>query len=190
MTSKRSAAQALGRSYGALFFSFFGSCWLLLAAYAFGALKVGPTVVVSLATLFFAWIAIRLQLRAKGASLGTPPNEQRRRDNRTFGIINAVQWVAIFLIFTFFPKLGHADLAFPAVLLVVGMHFFFMPPSYRHRSNFVTGTALVFWAVLCPLLFQGDKMIGFVALGAGVTLWLSAAWALTLAARELRVAQL
>jgi len=112
------------------------------------------------------------------------------RDDRRFGIVNAVQWVAVFLIFAFFPKLGYADLAFPAVLLVVSLHFFLMPASYRHRSNFVTGSVLVVWAMLCPLLFRGDRMIAFVALGAGLTLWLSAAWALAFAYRTLRLAQL
>ncbi len=174
---KRGAA-ALGRSYGALFFSFFGGCWLLLSAYAFGVFRAVQITSIFVLVLLFMAIAIRMQRRAKEVVKGAIPTEERRRDNRAFGMVNAVQWVAIFLIFTFFPKLGYGDLAFPAVLLVVGLHFFLMPPSYRHRANFVTGTVLAAWAILCPFLFKGDRMIGFVALGAGLTLWVSAAWAL------------
>ena len=187
---KRSAAYAVARSYGALFFSCFGGCWLLLSAYAFGTLRAVQTVSISVLMLLLVGTAIYIQSREKKATIGEVPTEQRKRDDRTFGIINAVQWVAIFLIFTFFPKLGLGDLTFPAVLLVVGLHFFLMPPSYRHRSNFVTGTALSIWAVICPFLFKGDRMIGFLALGAGLALLLSAAWALAFASRQLRLAQL
>jgi hypothetical protein len=40
------------------------------------------------------------------------------------------------------------------------------------------------------MLFQGDSMIGFVAVGAGLALWLSAAWALKTAVQLLRSAGL
>ena len=187
---KRSATQALGRSYGALFFSCFGGCWLLLSAYAFGVLRAVETVSISVLVLLLVGTAIYIQGRAKQAAIDNLPTEQRKRDDRAFGIVNAVQWIAVFLIFTFLPKLGLGDLTFSAVLLVVGLHFFLMPPSYRHRANFVTGAALSIWAIVCPLLFKGDRMIGFIALGAGIVLLLSAAWALTFASRQLRLAQL
>jgi hypothetical protein len=45
---------------------------------------------------------------------------------------------------------------------------------------------MVVWAILCPLLFHGDRMIGFLAAGAGVALWVSAVWALKTATQLLR----
>jgi hypothetical protein len=60
-----------------------------------------------------------------------------------------------------------------------------MPPLFRHRANLVTGAVMVVWAIVCPLLFHGDRMIGFVAGGAGVALWVSAVWALNTARKLL-----
>lgn len=175
------AARALGRSYGALFFSCFGACWLLLSAYAFGELKAFAMIGTCLGLLAFFWICLSTLRRAKQLGGDEPESDERKRDDRLFGVVNAVQWVVVFLIFTFFPKLGYGDFAIPAVLLVVGLHFFALPRSYRYRSNLVTGMALTVWAIACPLLFKGDRMIGFVALGGGVVLWCSAAWALRMA---------
>jgi len=179
----------LRRTYGALFFSCFGSCWLLLSAYAYEVFNTPEIVSILLGALLFAAYGISLRRRAKSAGIKDPGDEQRRRDGRTFGFINAVQWVAIFVAFNLSQKLGHPDLGYPAALFVVGVHFFFMPPTYRYRANVVTGCTMVFWSILCPLLLRGDRMIAVVAFGAGVTLWLSAAWALRFASRRLRTAQ-
>jgi uncharacterized membrane protein YccF (DUF307 family) len=177
-TGNQEAARAVGRCYGALFFSVFGGAWFLLSAYAFGFLSRTGAVLIAVATAVFAIAALRMQRRGKDAGEDAFPPEQRRRDDRMFGIVNGVMWFAIFLVFQIFSRLGRQDLAFPAVLLLVGLHFFLMPPLYRHRANLVTGVCLVWWAIACPLLFSGDRMIGFAAAGAGLTLWVSAAWAL------------
>jgi hypothetical protein len=96
-----------------------------------------------------------------------------------------VTWISVFLVFQILPRLGLAELIFPAVVLIVGLHFFPVPPLFRHRANLVTGAVMVVWAILCPLLFHGDRMIGFVGAGAGVALWVSAVWALNTARKLL-----
>lgn len=189
-TGNVAAARAVGRCYGALFFSVFGGAWLLLAAYAFGRLSLIWAGLIAAAIILFVIAAIRLQRRGNDAGRDAFPEEEKRRNDRSFGIINAVTWIAVFLVFQILPRLGHADLAIPAVVLIVGLHFFPMPPLYRHRANLVTGACLVIWAVLCPLLFNGDRMIGFAALGAGLILWAAALWALKTAGRLLRSAGL
>jgi hypothetical protein len=172
-----------------LFFSVFGGAWLLLAAYAFGRLSIIWAGLIAAAIILFVILSIRIR-RGKDAGKDAFPEEEKRRNDRTFGIINAVTWIAVFLVFQILPRLGHADLAIPAVVLIVGLHFFPMPPLYRHRANLVTGACLVIWAVLCPLLFNGDRMIGFAALGAGLILGAAAAWALKTASALLRSAGL
>lgn len=179
------AARAVGRCWGALFFSVFGGAWFLLAAYAFGRLGKLNAGLIAAAIVVFVIQAMRLQRRGKDAGNDAFPEEQRRRDDRMFGIVNAVTWIAVFLVFQILPRLGHADLAIPAVVLIVGLHFFPMPPLYRHRANLVTGACLVICAVVCPLVFHGDAMIGYAAAGAGLVLWASAAWALKTASRLL-----
>jgi hypothetical protein len=184
------AARAVGRCYGALFFSIFGGAWWLLAAYAFGRLNIIGACLIAAGMVLFVIPAMRLQRRGKDAGKDAFPEEEKRRNDRIFGIINAITWIAVFLVFQILPRLGHADLAIPAVVLIVGLHFFPMPPLYRHRANLVTGACLVVWAILCPLLFNGDRMIGFAAAGAGLILWAAAAWALKTASELLRSAGL
>ena len=189
------AQRALGRCWGALFFSVFGACWLLLSAFAFGVVKPLPLVTVAVSFLLIFRFILTIQNRAKKVTLG-PEDGMRKRDHRVFGVVNLGQWSAIFLIFAFFPRLGLTNLVFPTALFVIGAHFFFMPPSYRHTSNYVTGAALCIWAVVCPLFIKGDPMsrtdprTGELALGAGIVLWVSAGWALRSASRHLQAARL
>jgi hypothetical protein len=184
------AARAVSRCYGALFFAVFGGAWLVLAAYAFGRLSEFEGVLIAAVAILFVIAAMRLQRRGKDPGKDAVPAEEQRRNDRLFGIVNAVTWIAVFLVFVIFPRIGLQDLAIPAVALIVGLHFFPMPPLYRHTANLVTGACIAVWAIVCPMLFQGDRMIGFVAVGAGLALWLSAAWALKTAVRLLRSAGL
>ncbi|MGA2879586.1 MAG: hypothetical protein ABSG13_11600 [Bryobacteraceae bacterium] len=177
-TANVDAARAVGRCWGALFFSVFGGAWFLLAAYAFGRLNPLDAGLIAIGVILFVLLALRLQRRGQDAGKDAFPEEERRRNGRVFGIVNAITWIAVFLAFQIFPRVGHPDLAIPAVVLLVGLHFFPLPPLYRHRANLVTGGCLVLWAILCPLLFRGGTMIGFAAAGAGLVLWASAAWAL------------
>jgi hypothetical protein len=173
-----------------MFFAAFGAAWLLLAAYAFGRLgKIEASLVVAV-MVFLVVAALRLQRRGKDAGKDAVPAEEQRRNDRIFGIVNAVTWITVFLVFLIFPRIGHEDLAIPAVALIVGLHFFPMPRLYRHTANLVTGVCIAVWAIVCPMLFQGDRLIGFVAAGAGLALWLSAAWALKTAVKLLRSAGL
>jgi hypothetical protein len=190
VTGDPRAARAVGRGYGAMFFSVFGGAWFLLATYAFGRLnKLVIFVIVAFVALFVI-TARRLQRRGKQAAINAFPAIERQRNNRVFGIVNAVTWMLVAVIFQIMPRLGHPDLAFPTVVLLVGLHFFVLPPLYRHRANLLVGAVMVVWAMLCPLFFTGDRMIGFVAAGAGVILWAGAAWALRTAGQLLRSAGL
>jgi hypothetical protein len=189
-TGNIDAARAVGRCYGALFFAFFGAAWVVLAAYVFGRINTLEVVAIAAPMTLLVTSAMRLLRRGKDAAKSAFPEEEQKRNDRIFGIVNAVTWVLVFLVFQILPRLGLGELIFPAVVLIVGLHFFAMPPLFRHRANLVTGTVMVVWAIVCPLLFHGDRMIGFVAAGAGVALWVSAVWALKTATQLLRSAGL
>src|SRR5580704_2499771 len=184
------AARAVGRCSGALFFSGFGAAWFLLAAYAFGRLNKVTVSAIAVVLVLLVIPALRLQGRGKSSAQDAFPAEERRRNDRSFLILNAVTWIGVFLVFQILPRLGYESLAIPAVVLIVGLHFFPMPPLYRHRANLVTGACLVVWGIACAVLFRGDRMIGFATAGAGFVLWASAAWALKTASQLLRSAGL
>ena len=186
----REAARAVGRCFGALFFSVFGGLWLLLSCYAFGHLDGVRISLIAAAVLLFVRLAVRLERRGKEAGTGAFSREQRVRDDRLFGMLNAVQGLAIFLDLLLLPRTRYGQFAIPVAALIVGLHFFALPRLYRHRANVVTGCLLTSWAIGCALLGRGDAMIAWTALGAGVILWGSAAWALRTAARLLQAAGL
>ena len=172
----KNLACAKGRSGGALFLAFFGECWLLLSAAAFHV--VTWTVEVTLLGAVLAMVTGAVTMLRQ-----VPRREQVDAGRRW---VNVVQWVAILAVFEVTRRLHHPDAAFPLLALVVGLHFFALPRSFRHRSNVLTGVVLCADAVVCPLVWRGDTMVGVVTLIAGATLWIGAGWALMTAARLLR----
>jgi hypothetical protein len=173
-----------------MFFAVFGGLWVLLAAYAFGRLSIPEACPIAVAAGLLVMAAIRLQRRGREAGKNAFPEAEQKRNDRNFGIVNAVTWTAVFLVFLLFPRIGIEELAVPAVAVIVGLHFFPMPPLYRHGANLVTGAAIAVWAIVCPVFFHGDRLIGFVAAGAGLALWISAGWAMKTASELLRSAGL
>jgi hypothetical protein len=75
-------------------------------------------------------------------------------------------------------------------VVVVAPHFYPMPRPNRHWANGVTGAGIVIWPILCPRRFEGDAMIGYLALGMGLMLWAGSGWALKSARQRLLVAGL
>ena len=175
---QRSAGRASGRCTGALLFCGFGSVWLTLALYAFSRLHWPAFLGIVALFALLATFALRLSRRLQPAAAREPPHPRRKQDDRTFLWINLGQGIAIFLLFFTLPRLGHQEIAVPAAVIVVGLHFLIMPPLYRSPSNLVLGVAMVVWGLLCLVVFRGDRMIAFAALGAGLMLWTQAGWAL------------
>ncbi len=186
----RLASRAVSRCYGALFFLIFGAAWLGLAFYAFGWLSIIAGALIAGFVVLYAFVAFRTRSRGKKAGKDAYPADEQRRNDRAFGWVNALTWVSVFLVFQILPRAGHPDLAIPAVAVIVGLHFFPMPPLYRHRVNLVTGALIVLWTIVCIFAVRGDTRIGFVAAGTGIILWMSAARALRTADTLLRSAGL
>ncbi len=180
MTRFPDGMRAAGRCVGALFFTIFGGCWLLLACAYAKRFDAVPVCSIAAVAILLATGALRLRSRAARVVEPSLPKEGKRRDDRVFGAINAVTYTAVFLLFLILPRFGLQNYIFPGFVLLVGLHFFPMPPFYQHGANLVTGGFMVVWAVVCAVAFRadGNRMAAFVAGGAGVALWLSAGWAL------------
>ena len=155
------------RSIGSLFFSIFGGLWLFVSLLAFGLLTRSIELFLAGFMLAFVTAAVWL-LRAVPREV--KPEPQRERDGRMFVWVNTAQGADIFMVFKLAYRFHHGDVAFPLAVLIVGLHIFALPRSYRITSNLVTGAILVVAALLCVLLLRGDPMVGAVTMCAGLTL--------------------
>jgi hypothetical protein len=188
----RNLLRAHGRCTGALIFSVFGGCWLLLSCAYFHRFHLVATVPICIASGLLALAAWRLQHFHPAAVLEGALARQKQADDRAFGIINAVTYSAVFLLFLILPKLGLQNYIFPGFVVLLGFHFFPMPQLYRHTANVVTGAFMIAWAIFCAVVFKadGNREAAYVAFGAGAALWSSSMWALLTAKRLFRAAQL
>jgi len=183
--TSRDLLRAHGRCTGALIFSVFGGCWFLLSCAYFQQFRLMKIVPICIASGLLALAASRLQHARPVAVLEGTLKRQKEADDRTFGIINAVTYSAVFLLFLILPRLGLQNYIFPGFVALVGFHFFPMPPLYRHTANVVTGALMIVWAIFCVVVFRadGNREAAYVTFGAGIALWSSSAWALLTAKR-------
>jgi len=100
----------------------------------------------------------------------------RKKVNGQFGLINFVQWGAIFAAFYALPRLELGDWILPAIILIVGIHFFPLARLFNAPRDYVTGAAMVAWAILYPALFSAGKGGPIGAVGAGAILWTTTAF--------------
>lgn len=71
-----------------------------------------------------------------------PRSDERKRADRDCGIVNAVTWIVVFLVFSLFSRFHLDQWIFPALAFLVGIHFFFLPKLYLHRANLAAGSAI------------------------------------------------
>ena len=182
MVQNLTANQIGGRAIGALFFTGFGTIWLLLGLYAKQRLTAAPLSLTACGLLALASGAFFLLRRAK--ALPRVPEDPAMA--RAFKWINIIQWVAVAVVAFAFARFGIDVYVISAITAIVGLHMFPLARVFRYPMHYVTGTALVGWAAASVLLFAKDEMQGSTALGTGSILWLSALITLALAVRAVR----
>lgn len=181
--------QVTGRATGALFFSLFGAAWLSLWLLGIQQLTLltgaGLVLGVLVLLLLSAWV---LRQAKQVATAPRSPEEaaRKKQQGRVFGWVNAAQWGTVILLVQVLPRLGYAQAIVPAIIIVTGLHFFPLARLFANRVHYLTGGALVAWALGCLLLGQQPALQAQAALGAGLILWASAAYALWVAMQRLR----
>jgi hypothetical protein len=176
MLARNADALIASRAIGALFFGFFGSVLLEVWDFRAGA-GIMPAIVIGtlgLTLLARAWLRYRRHAPALAQVTDTP---QKRRADRVFNIVNVGQWILILVLGNVLANLGQDAWVVPMAIVVIGLHFVPLAHVYRNRPHYMTAFAMVAFAIVYPLLARGGPKdpIGF--LGAGLILWLSAAWA-------------
>ncbi len=110
------------------------------------------------------------------AARGLPKAEldagERKRRGRTVAWIGAVEGAAIAVAIRLLPGLGLADLVFPAVAMIVGLHFVPLARLLPMRIYYLSAVLLVLVAVAGLFAPPADRPF-VVGAAAAITLWLT-----------------
>jgi hypothetical protein len=163
---------------GAMFFSIFGCAWLIGWSQKMYGIK--PLIMLLLAAGGAALFAVSYwQFRSNRAALASESDlESINRKRRIFRIVNAVQWISIFIVGYGLSKLGFNEWIMPSVVLIIGFHFIFLAAAFRAHQYYFTGLAMIALVVLYPILSDMGPSDPIVYLGTGLILWMSAVNAL------------
>ncbi len=167
------------RAIGAMFFSLLGGVWLVLGSNrAFGLNPpVLALVVVGALVLFgFAW---RVFQRNKEALVEDAASPAKKKADRVFNIVNAGQWILILALGNVLVNVGRPEWVLAAAMFIIGLHFLPLAHVFAYPPHYVTGLALMTWAVGYSLVAPNGPANPVGCLGAGVILWASAAFGLT-----------
>ena len=157
------ANQLAGRATGALFFTGFGTLWFALALYVRQSLNAVTICAVAGGALLLLAAASVLYRQARSF----PRVADDPAIGRAFGRVNAIQWIAVFVVAFSFARL----------------HMFPLARLFRYPQHYVTGVLLTGWAIASIFVAPAERLQGVTALGTGTILWFSAAVTLALAFR-------
>ncbi|HTC53541.1 MAG TPA: hypothetical protein VK700_16520 [Steroidobacteraceae bacterium] len=165
------------RAIGAMIFAAFGAAWLEAWVWLSQPEQWWRYLLVAAGGAALLGLALRSYRRQRGAELQSPPSAQQRRNGRLFHIINIGQWVVILIGANVLNNIGLGAWDIPFIILVIGAHFLPLAHLFRRPGHYLTGMAMVLFAVVYPFTAAGPRST-LGPLGAGLILWASALWAL------------
>lgn len=177
-TAAVGSAASANRAIGAMFFTLLGSGWLLFGILAGYGMKPLAVWTVMAGTLLLFCASVRQFRRNRAARAAEPESQESKRANRIFNAVNAIQWISVFVVSALLAALGHKEWILPAIILIVGIHFFPLAVAFKVPRHYVTGTAMTLLAIVYPFLSNGGPRSPLGCLGAGIILWASAVAAL------------
>ena len=177
MTTMSHGAIRARRATGAIFFAVFGCLWL--EGWAIGSsCPLALEVAIGIAGLVLAWAAYATYRRHAAALAAHPVTALGRRAKRVFHMVNAGQWILIFILANLLIRHGLNVWVIPMVIFVIGLHFLPLGFVFFTPAHYCTGAALIGLATAYPLIAPAGPADAVGLLGAGLILWASAAWAI------------
>jgi len=182
MQKIQTANQLRGRATGMIFCAGFGALWLFLSLYARQILNVATvsSVVLGLTTLLLAALYL-FRLAKRWPSVPDDPAV-----GRAFAWINAIQWLAVFVVASVLARLKMSVYIPSAITAIVGLHMFPLGRIFHYPAHYRAGAIMLAWAVASVVFVPVEELQGIAALGTGVILWISAAVTLALALQAAR----
>jgi len=174
--SFKSPAVIAGRAIGALFFSFFGSVLLEVWDYraGIGVLMAALIAVLGAVLVTCAWLRYRRYAMDLALEANTP---ERKSASKVFHMVNVGQWLLILVLGNVQANTGLGAWVVPMAIFVIGLHFVPLAHVYRNWPHYVTALALIAFAMAYPFIANHGPTDPAGFCGAGLILWLSAAWA-------------
>lgn len=172
------AARTFGIAIGNLFLACFGMAWIVLGLNS--AQKLTPLALTRLSCFLLAVIiaSIYILQRTHGSlDRSHAKRTAQKKINRQIGLVNFLQWSLIFAVVFGLPRLGLARWIVPAIILIVGLHFFPLAKLFKAPMHYVVGAIVVAWAIIYPILFSAGNGDSIGAIGMGAILWASTAFA-------------
>jgi len=168
------SAALAGSAIGAMFYSLFGGAWVAgwcVQRYGAQPLRLLPIAAIAAFLFMLAWRQFRRHRAAHAAQTGT---REDQRNSRWFNLINAGQWISIFIAGNVLKHFGLQAWFIPVIVLIVGLHFFPLAWLFKARRHVAIGMALTVWAVGYPLSLPLGPLDPIGCLGAGLILWTAA----------------
>jgi hypothetical protein len=139
------------RATGAIFFAVFGGAWL--EGWAFDSARpMAVALGIGVLALALAWAALATYRRHAAALAAHPVTPAGWRAKKVFHIVNATQWIIIFILTNLLIRNGLGTWVIPMVILVIGVHFLPLGRVFVSRPHYVTGAALIAFAIAYPLM--------------------------------------
>ncbi|MGO9639968.1 MAG: DUF7010 family protein [Candidatus Acidiferrales bacterium] len=151
----------------------FGGGWLMWGLSAAKEFTLPIGVLVCAAEAFLIACAVYFIRRGRSLRKKYPALDPStaRKMNRRFSIILIAEFVGIgFVSFSSFA-LHRPDLTADWIAIVVGLHFLPLGKLFHNPVYFAAGIAIVLWCLLSWLLFRGNVLTAWAAIGTGTVLW-------------------
>jgi hypothetical protein len=172
------------RAFGAMIFAVFGSLWLEGWVWYSQAGQWWRYGLVAAGGVGLLSAALSIYRRNRGADLAQAAIAQERRTGRLFHLINIGQWVLILIGVNVLNNTGLGAWDIPFIMLIIGAHFLPLAHLFKRPTHYLTGMALVLFAVAYPFIATAGPHSSVGPLGAGLILWTSAAWAVLASLRS------
>lgn len=174
------------RAVGAMYFAIFGAAWVCWGDVILRGAGDWTLALVLAAGFGIFMAAARRFAANRSARAGQAETPRSRRVARIFNWVNAGQWVLVVVLANVLSNTGLDAWIVPMIIAVVGLHFLPLAAVMEYRPHYVSGLALMALAVIFPFAADAGPRSGLGPLGAGLVLWASAVFGLTVGSVESR----
>ena len=143
----------------------FAAFWAIGGTMALGGVwRWIAGLVVSIITLVCYFTAVSLRRSAQQQPEGDSPAGTSPMAHPRFRLAVIFESVATPIVSILLARTGHADMIFPAMAIIVGLHFFVLVPAFQSQFFAWVGGAMILLALISLLLAAWEAACRLLAL--------------------------